>query len=400
MTTDTPLSGRLISLDAFRGFTIAAMIIVNSPGSWSNAYTQLLHAEWHGLTITDLVFPFFLFIVGVSITLAYSKRRKKGVSKKDIYKKILIRAVNIYLLGMFLWLWPEFDFSNIRFVGVLQRIAFVFLICSVLFLHTDWKKQIITASVLLIGYWILLTIIPVPSDEVIRQALENGGIERSEGRWVALPGIEKVSQHYIAPNYLPGVNFAAWLDRQLVPGYFYEIAWDPEGLSSTLPAIATCIIGLLAGKIILTVKNPYKRLSWLFAAGFTLYIAGSIWSWQFPFNKNLWSSSYVLATGGLAMMFFALLILVIDMLDYKKWAKPGIVFGANAISSYVLSGMLYAFVYSSFLSIGPISPPFMEFLTSLGMPGKMASLSFALCYTGLIFIPAYILYKRNIFIKV
>jgi len=400
MATDTPPSGRLLSLDAFRGFTIAAMIIVNSPGSWSNAYTQLLHADWHGLTLTDLVFPFFLFIVGVSITLAYSKRRKKGIAKKDLYKKIIIRAVNIYLLGVFLWLWPEFDFSNIRYIGVLQRIAIVFLICSVLFLHTGWKKQIITASVLLTGYWMLLTFIPVPADEVIRQAVQNGGIERSAGRWVSLPGFEIVSQHYIAPNYLPGINFAAWLDRQLVPGYFYELTWDPEGLSSTLPAVATCIIGMLAGKILLTVKDPYKRLSWLFAAGFTLFIAGNIWSWQFPFNKNLWSSSYVLATGGLAMMFFGLLILVVDMLDYKKWTKPGIVFGANAISSYVLSGMLYAFVYSSFIGIGPLSSPFMEMLTTTGISQKLASLCFALCYTGLIFIPTYILYKKKIFIKV
>jgi predicted acyltransferase len=398
--TDKEHSGRLISLDAFRGFTIAAMIVVNSPGSWSSAYFQLLHADWHGFTITDLVFPFFLFIVGVSITLAYSKRLDKGVSKKLLYKKIFIRAINIYLLGIFLWLWPEFDFSNIRYVGVLQRIAIVFLVCSVLFIHTSWKKQLTFASVLLIGYWVLLTMIPVPIDEVIRQVLDTGGIERSSGNWVSISGIEKISNDYIAPNYLPGVNFASWLDRQILPGYFYEITWDPEGFTSTIPAIGTCILGMLAGKLTIDIKDPYKRLSWLFATGFGLFILGDIWSWQFPFNKNIWSSSYVLTTGGLAMMFLAMLILIVDMLDYKKWTKPGIIFGANAISSYVLSGMLYAFVYGSLLGIGPLNPIFMEFATSYGLPAKLASLVFALGYTGLIFIPAFILFKKKIYIKV
>jgi len=397
---DKQQSGRLISLDAFRGFTIAAMIVVNSPGSWSNAYFQLLHADWNGFTVTDLVFPFFLFIVGVSITLAYSKRIDKGVHKKFLYKKIFIRAMNIYLLGIFLWLWPEFDFSNIRYVGVLQRIAIVFLICSVLFIHTSWKKQLAFASVLLIGYWVLLTMIPVPIDEVIRQALDTGGIERSGGNWVSVSGIENFSEGYIAPNYLPGVNFASWLDRQILPGYFYEITWDPEGITSTIPAIGTCILGMLTGKIIIDIQEPYKRLSWLFAAGFGLFILGDIWSWQFPYNKNIWSSSYVLTTGGLAMMFLAILILIVDMLDYKKWTKPGIIFGANAITSYVLSGMLYAFVYGSLLGIGPLNPIFMDIAASFGLPAKLASLLFALGYTGLIFIPAYILFKKKIYIKV
>ncbi len=137
--TSPAKSKRLISLDALRGFTIAAMVIVNNPGSWDNVYWPLLHAEWNGCTLTDLIFPFFLFIVGISIALAYSKRLEANVSRRSIYRKILIRSLNIYLLGIFLWLFPQFDLGSIRWVGVLPRIAFVFLACALIFLYTSWK---------------------------------------------------------------------------------------------------------------------------------------------------------------------------------------------------------------------------------------------------------------------
>jgi predicted acyltransferase len=376
------------------------MIVVNSPGTWSHVYDPLLHANWHGMTLTDLVFPFFLFIVGVSITLAYTKRVEAGAPKGEIYKKIISRSIKIYLLGIFLWLWPEFDFGNIRYVGVLQRIAIVFLCCSLLFLHTNWKQQIVILSSILLGYWVILYAIPVPIDGVIQQALNTGMIERAGGTMVDIGEISKVSGGFIAPNVEPGINFAAWIDRQLVPGYFYERTWDPEGLLSTLPAIGTCILGMISGKLILSEKETYQKLTWIFFAGFAVFIIGMMWSWFFPLNKNLWSSSYVMASGGLAMMFLGAFLLIVDVLEYKKWTRPGIVFGANAITSYVLSGMLLTVFYNDLFGIQPLNQLFLELATGIGVPLKLGSFMYALIYTSILYIPAVILYRKKIFIKV
>ena len=204
-------SKRLISLDALRGFTIAAMVIVNDPGTWQHIYWPLRHAEWNGCTITDLIFPFFLFIVGVSIALAYSKRVEGNVPKKSLYRKIIIRAINIYLLGLFLWLWPEFDFSSIRWVGVLQRISFVFLVCAILFLNTNWKQQIKIGAAILVLYYIIIAYIPVPG--------------------IGKPDLS-----------IPEGNWANYLDTLILPGVMYQKTWDPEGLLSTFPAIVSGII--------------------------------------------------------------------------------------------------------------------------------------------------------------
>lgn len=391
---------RLTSLDALRGFTILAMVIVNSPGTWDSVYPPLLHASWHGMTMTDLIFPFFLFIVGVSITLAYTKRIKKGVLKSHMYKKISSRTLKIFVLGLFLWLWPNFDFGNLRYAGVLQRIAIVFLVCSVLFLNTNWKKQAIIASILLVGYWLLMSVVPVPIDSVIQSALETGTIERSGGRMIAIGELTQVSSNYIAPNVKPGVNFAAWFDRQFLPGYFWERTWDPEGLLSTLPAIVTGIIGMLTGTLIKQVKDSYKKLTWIFFFGFALFIVGYMWSWVFPFNKNVWTSSYTLSSGGLAAMFLAASMLIVDLLNYKSWTKPGIVYGANAITCYVLSGILLTIFYNDIFFGYALNSLFVNGLVDLGAPAKLASLMYAIIYAGIIYLPAYWLYSRKIFIKV
>jgi predicted acyltransferase len=159
MSASFDSSKRLVSLDALRGYTIVLMVIVNDPGSWNHVYPPLLHAEWNGITLTDLVFPFFLFIVGTSITLAYTKRLEAGADKKDLYKKIFSRAIKIMLLGWFLWLWPTFDFGGMRYVGVLPRISIVFLVCALVFLNTNWKQQVWIASLILIGYWLLMALL-------------------------------------------------------------------------------------------------------------------------------------------------------------------------------------------------------------------------------------------------
>jgi predicted acyltransferase len=391
-------SQRLISLDALRGFTIAAMVIVNDPGSWSEVYAPLLHAKWHGLTATDLIFPFFIYIVGVSIAFAYTKRLAAEVPKKAIYKKVVWRAFKIFAVGIFLWLWPEFDFGHIRWVGVLPRIAIVFLFGALIFLNTDWKKQIGIAVIILLGYWLVMALIPVPVDEVIRQALATGTVMTAHGE-VPVEGIQKVSQGFITPNLQPGVNLGAWIDRTVIPGFLWEVTWDPEGILSTFTALVTTMIGMLIGRLILTVQDQYKKLVYLFFIGFALLMVGELWSYIFPLNKNLWTSSFVLYTGGLATMGLAACILIIDVWNYTGWTTLGRVYGANAITAYVLAGMLTLIFYGDIWWGISLSRTFMEAMTGIGLPAKLVSLMYAIMYMLIIYIPTYILYRKKVFIK-
>ena len=399
MSNSLNTSSRLISLDALRGFTIALMVIVNDPGSWSNVYAPLLHAEWHGITLTDLVFPFFLFIVGVSISLAYSKRLQAGADKKDLYKKIFWRAVKIMLLGWFLWLWPNFNWEGMRFAGVLPRISIVFFACALIFLNTNWKQQIWIGSTTLVAYWLLMALVPVPIDDVIQNALVSGQVEYSGGL-LDIGQINKVSDGAIAANYEPGVNITAWLDRIFLPGRFWQVTWDPEGFMSTFPAIVTGIIGMLVGKVIISFENPFKRLTWVFFIGFAMFLVSEAWAWFMPFNKNLWTSSFTLWTAGMCTMGLAASILVVDILGYTKWTKLGRVYGANAITSYVLAGMLTLVFYSDIFGGYSLNGLWMDGLTGIGIDPKLASLLYAILYMLIIYIPAYILYRKKIFIKV
>lgn len=392
-------SKRLLSLDALRGYTIALMVIVNDPGSWSHVYPPLSHAEWNGVTLTDIVFPFFLFIVGVSIALAYTKRLAAGAERRDLYKKIVSRSVKILLLGWFLWLWPSFDFGDMRYAGVLPRIAIVFLVCALIFLNTNWKQQVWIASLTLIGYWLLMAFLPVPIDDVIRNALGTGQVQYSEGMLDIGP-IRAISDGVIAANYEPGVNITAWLDRLLVPGHLWQQTWDPEGLMSTFPAIVTGIIGMLVGTLILSVEDPYEKLTWMFVIGFGMYLLGGVWSWVMPLNKNLWTSSYTLWTAGMCAMGLAASILVVDILGYTRGTKLGTIYGANAITAYVLAGMLTVVFYSDIFGGVQLNGLWMDGLTGIGIAPKLASLSYAIIYMLIIYVPAYLLYRKKIFIKV
>ena len=360
---------RLISLDALRGFTIAAMVIVNDPGTWQHVYWPLRHADWNGCTLTDLVFPFFLFMVGVSIALAYSKRMEAKVSKKSLYRKIIIRSINIYLLGIFLWLAPEFDFSAIRWVGVLPRIAFVFLACALIFLNTNWKQQIRIGTIILLSYWIIVAYIPIPG--------------------IGKPDLS-----------VPAHNWANHLDTLLLPGVMWQKTWDPEGILSTFPAIVTGMIGMLMGKLYLSVKDENKRLVWLFFIGFAMFLAGGLWNWVFPINKNIWTSSYVLYTAGLGTLGLASCILIVDMWGYTKWTFLGRVYGANAITSYVLAGLLTSVFYGLKYGGASLSEWFMSGLTQVGFDPRFASMLYAVTYMLIIFVPALILYRRKIFIRI
>ncbi|HEX6226121.1 MAG TPA: heparan-alpha-glucosaminide N-acetyltransferase domain-containing protein [Chryseolinea sp.] len=367
MTQSPASNDRLISLDAMRGFTIAAMILVNYPGSWDHIYRPLEHAEWNGLTPTDLIFPFFLFIVGVSIALSYSKLLQKNISRRDLYKKIIFRALKIFAVGVFLSLLPFFDFENIRITGVLQRISIVFLVCSFLFLNTSAKTQAWVGAITLLAYWLVMTLVPTPGIGEVR--------------------LEK------------GVNLAAWVDSILLPGRLWQGTWDPEGILSTFPSIVSGISGLLAGHLLLGKRTAYEKSILLMVAGFATVALGYLWNLTFPFNKNLWSSSFVLITSGLASLLLGSLHYIVDIKNHTAGTKPGIIFGANAIAIYFLSDVVSILFYMIPFGSASLNVHFMETLTPSGVAPKLASMLYAVMFVLLNFGIAYFLFKKKIFIR-
>ena len=386
-----------MSLDVFRGMTIAGMILVNDPGSWSHVYSPLRHAKWHGVTPTDFVFPFFVFIVGVSIVLAYSKRQQRGDSLTSMLGKIVWRTAAIFGLGLLLQLVPKFDFTDLRYAGVLQRIAIVFFACSLLFFALKPRGLIALCSTLLIGYCIVMSVVPVPIDDVIQDAIESGTVMSAAGDVELTP--LTVHDKTVAANLQPGTNLAAWIDRAFLPGRLWEKTWDPEGLLSSLPAIATGILGMLIGWLLLTEATHEQRVANSMVIGFLCFVAGAAWNWFFPFNKNLWSSSFVLYTSGLATMTLGALYWLIDLKNYHRWAFPFRVFGCNAIAAYVLHGLIAKLV--TFFSGGwRLSSPFMQLGEALGIPPELASLSYAISYTALVYLFVWGMYRRKIFLRV
>ena len=361
---------RLLSLDAFRGFTIAAMILVNFPGNGDFVFSPLQHSKWNGISFTDLIAPFFLFIVGVSIAFAYTKRMQAGVQPKEMYAKIFIRALKIFAVGMalnLLGILDDFSFEGLRWTGTLHRIAIVFLVCGLLFLHTGWKVQAVIGATFLVGYWLAMTLIPTPGYDVAM--LE------------------------------PGVNLAARVDSKFLPGKMWQGTWDPEGILSTFPAIVSGITGMLAGAVLLSKKSQEMKVMELFTIGFLTAIIGVVWSWVFPLNENLWTSSFVLFTSGLAAMTLAGSIFLVDILNYRKVADIGIIYGSNAIAIYVLADVLGLLFYGFRYGSASLNEHFFNTFTSMGAAPKVVSMVYALLYVCINFIPAYILYKKKIFIK-
>jgi predicted acyltransferase len=330
-----PPSGRLASLDVFRGLTVAGMILVNNPGSGRSTYAPLKHAEWNGWTPTDLVFPFFLFIVGVSITFALSKRLDDPEGRRSALFKVVRRSLVIFALGLFLTKFPFFRDSwrevqagetwatiarTIRIPGVLQRIAICYLAASIIFLNTRLKGQVVAAVGLLVGYWLLMTLVPVPG-------FGPGDLAR-------------------------GHDLASYLDRLLLPGHIYKKDYDPEGLLSTLPAIATTLLGILAGHWLRSRREPYEIDAGLFVAGTACVFLGACWGMTFPVNKALWTGSFVLLTGGLAMIGLATCYWLVDLQGHRRWAYPFRVFGGNAIAAYALASMGARLLNMPFLAQG------------------------------------------------
>jgi predicted acyltransferase len=367
---------RLLSLDVFRGMTIAGMVLVNNPGTWGAIYSPLAHAPWHGITPTDYIFPFFLFIVGIAISLALGKRVAEGVSK-DVYLKILRRAAIIFLLGTFIHLFPFFDFANLRIPGVLQRIAVCYLFASLIFLHTNWKQQTIIGVVLLLFYWLLMSVVPVPGCEIT--TIDD-----------------------------KACNLAAYIDRAVFgEKHIWKSAkvYDPEGILSTIPAIATTLSGVLAGTWLRTQKSDLEKVGGLFFFGVVLTALGWCWNFFFPFNKALWTSSYVVYTSGLALCFLGFCYWLVDIKGYKKWSKPFVIFGVNALALFVFTGL-----FARLLGIIKVSGAegksislqkwiFDTIFLPFAAPVN-ASLAYAVCFILLWLFLMWLLYRKRIFIKV
>ena len=380
---------RLRSLDAFRGLTVAAMILVNNPGDWGHIYAPLGHAPWNGWTPTDLIFPFFLFIVGVSITFALKRPESASralYSQQDevpgAVSKIVRRGLMLFALGLFLNLFPRFDFSTVRIMGVLQRIGLVYIACALIYRRTTARQQLTLTVLILISYYLLMTVIPVP------------GIGYA--------------------NLEPETNLAAWLDYTvLTPAHVYRAAkvWDPEGLLSTFPAVATGLLGLLAGHWLQarnygsSARESQKAL-FLFLAGIALAFIGTLLDPVFPINKALWTSTYVLLSGGLAMCGLAIFYYLIDVRKGARWTSVLVAFGVNAITVFFLSGLIPRIMsliqlpnpeggtwgLKEYLYNGFIAPSFSD--------PKLASLAGALTFVAIWAIILWIMYRRRIIIKV
>lgn len=433
---------RLLSLDVLRGMTIAGMILVNNPGDWGAVYPPLLHAKWHGCTPTDLIFPFFLFMVGTAIAIALGKRKDRGDAPSAMYQKIGYRTLVIFGLGVFLAAFPHFKYEGgpglqtvhyillslamiavfsrevldrgamttpggqqarrilaytawiavagmviigisghyhldtLRIPGVLQRIALVYGIASLIFLHASTRMQIFIGAALLLVYWALMTLVPVP-----------GGI---------------------APNLEPETNLGAWLDRTVLGVnhlWSQSKTWDPEGILGTIPAVGTALIGIWSGEVLRSQKAPLDKVKWLLISGVLLVAIAQVWNLVFPINKALWTSSYVLYAGGLAQLFLGGIYWMIDIKGIKGWSLPFQVYGVNALFAFILSGIVAKLLSAIKWQLDAENTQTLKgwIYDTLFTPyfsAINASLGFALLNVTFIFVCSWFLYKNRIFIKV
>jgi predicted acyltransferase len=396
---------RLLALDVFRGLTIAGMLLVNDPGSWSHIYPPLKHAEWHGWTPTDLIFPFFLFIVGLTTHLSIAARRTRGEDERAIRRQVLRRGALIFLLGLLLNWFPFFQWGTIagnpspsfvdrvlarlemlRIMGVLQRIGIAYTAAAFLTLRTSVKQQVAIVAVLLFGYWLAMVLVPVPDTGLL------GAL-----------AIDTKSGH-----------LAAWLDRAVLDWRAYglgnhlwagSVTWDPEGLLSTLPAIGTAMLGIMAGRWIAQPRPVAERLNGLFAAGALGTMIGLMWNWSFPINKSIWTSSYVVFTAGMACITLATIMWIVDVHGWRRWTKFFVIYGMNPIVAFVGSGILARLLYSILKvdyqgrRVSVVEAIYRTFV-GWGLEPVNASLAFALSFVLLWFGILWVLYRRRIFLKV
>jgi predicted acyltransferase len=368
---------RLESLDVFRGITIAGMLLVNNPGSWSHVYDPLEHAKWHGWTPTDLIFPFFLFIVGVAMAFSLAAQRERGAARGAMLGKVARRSAILVLLGLVLAAFPFYgvDLATLRIPGVLQRIGAAFLLASGVVLFTGPRGQAAATAALLLGYWAAM-------------------------RWVPVPG-------YGAGSLEPDSSLAAYVDRAVLgTAHLWKSSrtWDPEGLLSTLPAVATVLLGVFAGRWLRSDRPPAEKAVWMFLAGNAGLLLGLAWHEAFPINKNLWTSSYVVFTAGMALHFLAACYWLVDVRGWRRWAFPFVVFGTNAIAAFFLSGIM-ARLLTLVKWAGPAGDVTLkgwlyDTLFASWLAPHDASLAFAICFVLFWLAAMWILHRRGIFIKV
>jgi predicted acyltransferase len=364
-------TARLASLDVFRGLIVALMLLVNNPGDWGHIYPPLAHAEWNGCTLADLVFPFFLFIVGVSVAyaLAGARATAAGASPGAALRAVLKRAAVLAVLGLFASTWLDFDLATLRLPGVLMRIALVYGLAATLFLYSTWRGQVLALLGLLLGYAGLMQLVPVPG---------------------------------VGPaNLGAATNLGAWLDRTLLgTAHLWKESrtWDPEGLLGTLPALGTAVLGLLAGQWLRHPGYaPAHKSSGLQAAGSVLVGLGLLWSLWFPLNKALWSPSYVLLTGGLAAALLGGLYWLCDVQGLRGWTRPWQALGVNALAAFFGSSIIARSLNRA--HIGELSAK--DFLYQKGIAPwfaepKMASLAGAAACLGIWLVILMLLHRRGL----
>jgi predicted acyltransferase len=370
---------RWVSLDVARGITIAFMILVNNGGSGKYSYSQLEHSAWNGWTLTDLVFPSFLFIAGISIVFSNAARLARGESKAALRLHVIRRAVILFLLGLVVNGFPLFHLGTLRIYGVLQRIAICFLFASLLYLWNSraWVAATV-AVVALLSYWILM-------------------------RWVPIPGIG-VPTHSV-PLLDPNQNWVAYLDRKIFPGRLYEGVRDPEGFLSNIPAMGTILFGVLTGIWLRRVKPLGAKAAGLLVAAVTGLLLGNLWNVWFPINKKLWTSSYVLFAAGCTLLLLTLCFYAVEIKQWTRgWTFPWLVFGSNAITAYVFSELLSSALSSIFVHDGGRITDLQQYIYLHWffpiINPSFGSLLYAIAFVLVCFVPVLLLYRRKIFIKI
>lgn len=368
---------RLVSLDVLRGLTVAFMILVNTAGDGAVSYPQLRHSAWNGCTLTDLIFPAFLFIMGVSMALSFQGRLAKGTPPGRIALQVLKRSALMVGLGLLLNALPEFHLGTLRYMGVLQRIGICYLICGLLLLYLRNWMIVAIAVATTSGYWLLMTRVAVPG--------------------FGVPGVDM-------PLLDPHGNLASYVDRLLIPQahLYHRGFYDPEGVLSTLPALATVLFGALTAMWIRRADLPAsRRIAGLAFAAACFVTFGLIWGQSFPINKRLWTSSYVLFAAGIPMLLLAILIWAIDERRWlKKGLTPWLVLGTNALTAYVFSELLAILLGNISVAGAGTLQRYLYLCLPLWLgPPPLRSLIWSMLFVGVCFLPVWYLYRRKIFIK-
>jgi predicted acyltransferase len=376
-------TGRLTSLDAFRGFTIAGMVLVNNPGDWGNLYSQLEHAKWNGWTFTDCIFPFFLFIGGVSMALSLGRLASAGADKPRLLAKLAKRAMLIFLIGFILNFLPYFNIEKVRILGVLQRIALCTLLAAPIVVYCRWRAQLAIIAALLAIYSVLMLLVPVPG-------IGAGVLE-------------------------PGKDFGAWIDRMLLGKHVWvqSKTWDPEGLVSTLPALCSQLFGVLAGRWLLSKASRTEQTVWMLLAGLLFLWLGAIFdSILMPINKSLWTPSYCLLMTGWALMVFSAFYWLLDVNPYPavreaaaRWTRPFVIYGMNALFVFALSGFLakmFGFIKFDAADGAKVSLGKLLYAPVRDLPiGPVnTSLLYALLFNLAMFTLAWAMWRKKWFVKV